>query len=75
MVDKCPGNKLLTGPIICIRAHVNPYKSFSGAYANSADPDQTPLRCNLIRVSTVCLPNFSIINSAKMKYNVPENIP
>ena len=39
-VDKCPGNKLLTGQIIWIRAHINLYKSFSVTYANSADPDQ-----------------------------------
>ena len=60
LVDKWPGNKLATGPIIWIPAHINTYKSFFGTYENSVYPYQTPHTWNQIRVSTVCLPNFLI---------------
>ena len=61
------------GPIIWIYAHIKPYKSFSGIYANSADPDQTPQNVDYDQGIHCLLTKFSIINRTKMK--IPENIP
>ena len=65
-VVKCPGNKVLTCPIICLPAHINPYVFFWDIYNQCRSRSDTA-NMESDQGRHCLLSKFTIINGAKIK--------